>query len=154
MKHKFNFNTQYHQFYISDKNSPGNTDSENFWTNDAYNDRLALEKGIVGVGTQCYGPIKGELDILDNENIDIDSNNYDHIVEGGIEVISDTLLITDCPNFNIEMKIKVNPGKYRVRVYSSNLNSVIDDAGNDYYKIELWPSLNMERKVIKRFVHQ
>lgn len=60
----------------------------------------------------------------------------------------------DCPNSSVELEVKVKPGNYRVRVYSSNLDTVIDDDGDDYYKIEMWPDDNMERKVLKKYVRK
>jgi len=152
MNQTFNFYTQYHQFYIGDKLSSAKVNLEDFWTDDAYEDRLAIEKELIGVRTQSYGNIKGEINILDVENTYIDTSKYDHIVEGGLIMESDTLVILDCPNTNIEFKIKINPGKYRVRIYSSNLKSVVEDEGDDYYKIEIWPDSNMERKVLKQYI--
>jgi hypothetical protein len=41
--------------------------------------------------------------------------------------------------------LKLEPGNYNVSVYSSNLVSVkepdlVNDADNDYYRVELWKS--------------
>ena len=154
MKYKLEFSTQYKQFYLCDKESFKRTESSEFWTIDAHNDRLAIGEGILGIGTQCYGPVKGEMDILDRINITFDSTLFDHIVEGGIEIKSGILEVLDCPNSNVELTILLKPGSYCVRVYSSNLESVDGDAGNDYYKIEVWPEqqASMERNVLKRFV--
>jgi len=153
MKYNLNFRTQHNQFYLYDKASPANTASDDFWTAEAHDDRLALENGILGIGTQCYGHIKGELDVLDNANQAVDYNHYDHVVEGGLEVKSGVLQVLDCPNSEVELEVKLTPGTYRVRVYSSNLASAdIDEVeGNDYYKIKIWPDTNMERKVLKRY---
>lgn len=86
--YRFDFFTQYGQFYICDKESPMETDSDEFWTDEAFNDRLAVENGVIGVGTKCYGPVKGELVLLDNENTDFDIGLYDHIVEAGLKIDS------------------------------------------------------------------
>jgi len=153
-RYEFKFYTEYHQFYICDKISSGNTGSEDFWTEEANNDRLAMEDGILGIGTECYGHVNGELDLLDSANNKIDTSKYDHIVEGGLELKSGTVQILDCTSSTIIFETKVNPGIYRVRVYSSNLKSVIDDDGDDYYKIEIWPDSTMERKVLKRYIHK
>jgi len=157
-KQYFKFQTEYRQFYLEDgkAENKGNTTSQNFWTEEAFNSRMALEKGIVGVGTESYGNIKGEIEILDKSNDNIDYNKYDHIVEGGINIPSGELQILNCPDSNLELTLKVNPGKYRVRIYSSNLESVKDydlpnDTDNDYYRIELWKSDDMERKILKQF---
>lgn len=151
MDYKINFYTQYHQFYICDKMSPGETDSQDFWTKAAHNDRLAMEEGIVGIGTECYGPVKAELLILGSVNSNVKYDSYDHIVEGGLELKSGVLQVVDCPNFNIECTIQLKPGIYRVRVYSSNLKSVNGDKGDDFYKIEIWPDTILERTVLKRY---
>lgn len=93
---------------------------------------------------------------MEKPNTDADYNKYDHIVEGGINILSGELQILDCPNNHLELSLKVAPGKYRVRVYSSNLESVKEtdlpnDSDKDYYRIEIWPSEEMERKVLKQY---
>ena len=152
MKYKFNFYTQYHQFYLCDKTSLKNTDSNDFWTTEATDDRMAIKSDIIGVGTECYGTIRGELNVLDSVNNQFDTSKFDHIVEGGVEIKSGILQILDCPNSNVELEVKIKPGTYRIRVYSSNLSSVIGDEGDDYYKIEIWPNRNMARKVLKKYI--
>ncbi|MGC4040336.1 MAG: hypothetical protein QM710_06000 [Flavobacterium sp.] len=157
MKHKFSFYTQYNQFYLADKDGKGDTGSSNFWTKEALKDKLALEKGIIGVGTQSYGEIRGEIEILEKPSDNVDYGLYDHVVEGGIDIKSGELQVLDCPNSHLELKLKLNPGKYRVRVYGSNFDSVIEedlanDTDNDFYKIEIWPDENLERKVLKQYI--
>jgi hypothetical protein len=44
----------------------------------------------------------------------------------------------------------MKPSTYRVRIYSSNLNTVDGDEGDDYYKVEVWPSVYKERIVLKK----
>ncbi len=155
-KKHFEFYTEYRQFYITDKGTLGDTGSPDFWTETASNERLATESGVLGVGTESYGNIKGEIELLEKANEDIDFTKYDHIVEGGINVQSDELQILNCPDNLIEATLYVTPGKYRVRIYSSNLASVkepdlANDTDDDYYRIEVWPSNDMERKVLKQY---
>ncbi|MGV4413591.1 hypothetical protein [Chryseobacterium sp. T1] len=154
--YRFTFSTQYNQFYLEDKGNNSDTVSFDFWNEDAFNERLALSNKIIGVGTQSYGNIKGEIEILEKPNTNIDYSKYDHIVEGGINIGSGELQILDSPNSHLELSLKVTPGKYKVRVYSSNLASVKEpdlpnDTDNDYYRIELWKSDEMERKVLKQY---
>lgn len=148
---RLNFYTSHHQFYIYDKDSAGDTGSENFWTEDASNDRLVTEDGILGIGTECYGPVKGEVSLLGMPRSNLNLDEYDHIVEAGIEVTSGIIQVIDCPSSNIELELNVNPGTYRVRIYSLNLASVEYDEGNDFYKIEIWPDTEMKRMVLKRY---
>jgi len=151
MIHKLNFYTSYHQFYISDKASHQDTGDTNFWTENATHSRLAVGDGMLGVGLECYGQFKGELVLLDRMNEDIMYDQYDHIVEAGINIKSGTLQVLDCPNSNVELEVMINPGKYKARIYSLNLASVIGDSGDDYYRIEIWPESNMERTVLKQY---
>lgn len=154
----FKFSTQYNQFYLEDEKeeNKGSTGSPEFWTDEAFKNRMALEKGIIGVGTESYGNIRGEIEVLDKPDIEKDYSKYDHIVEGGINIPSGKLYIKDCPTGHLELSLDVSPGKYRVRVYSSNLASVKEndlphDTDKDYYRIEIWPSEDMERKVLKQY---
>ena len=151
MKYHIDFYTSYSQFYITDKDSEGATNSDKVWTTEAFNERLAIEDGILGVGTECYGPVKGEVHLLTSPNNQEVLDEYDHIVEAGINIKSGIIQILNCPDSNIELEINIEPGIYRVRVYSSNLASVEGDEGDDYYKIEIWPDVEMGRKVLKQY---
>lgn len=154
MKYKLNFDTQYSQFYIEDKEIKTEINPSEFWSEEAHLDGLAMENGIVGVRTECYGPVKGELIILKKANNDINFDLYDHIVEGRLNVKSGIIQVLDCPNRSVELEISIESGFYRIRVYSSNLSSVVGDEGDDYYKIEIWKDDNLERKVLKRYVRK
>ncbi|TCC93923.1 hypothetical protein EZ428_03890 [Pedobacter frigiditerrae] len=149
MKYLLDFHTQYSQFYIADKFTYQQTDGD-FWNEDAYNDGLGSKDGILGVGTECYGPMKGELNTLSEENLNVDFANYDHIVEGSIEIKSGILQILDCPTSTIQLEVNLLPNWYMERIYSSNLESVYGDEGNDYYMIEIWPQPKANKKVLKR----
>lgn len=147
------FYTEYRQFYICDKDSPQLTDSDNFWTEEAISDRLAIENGILGVGTECYGPVKAKLDLIDKENNSYDIKNFDHIVEGSIKIESGILQVLPCIDNIVVLQINVQPDTYRVRIYSSKLSTVIGDDGDDFYFIEIWPDKWSDRKVIKKYAH-
>lgn len=157
-KMDFKFSTAYNQFYIEDKECKGSTGSPYFWTEEAFKERLALENGVIGVATQSYGNIKGEIEVLDKAPLTINYDKYDHVVEAGINLESGEVQILDCPNSHLEAVLNVKPGTYRMRVYSSNLNSVKqpdtpNKTDNDYYRIEIWPSDEMERKVLKQYTN-
>ena len=151
MQYPLNFYTSHCQFYICDKRSDKQTRSANFWTGDAFNDRLAIENRILSVGTECYGPVKGELFLFSEPKNHINFDQFDHIVEAELEIKSGIIQILDCPNSTIELEVNIIPGRYRVRIYSINLASVDGDEGDDFYRIEIWPSPVAERKVLKRY---
>jgi len=149
--YKLEFYTQHSQFYIVDKDASFDPVLSDLWTDDALSERLGIVDGIIGVYTECYGPVKGELEILDEPSKG-EYEGYDHVVEGGIDIVSGILQIQDCPTSSVELELKVNPGQYRVRVYSLNLASVKGDEGDDYYKIEIWPEKKgITRKVLKQY---
>lgn len=128
-----------------------NTGSVEFWTHDAFVDRLAIESGVLGVGTECYGPVKGEIVFLENQNAGFDIELYDHIVEAGLQIKSGIIQILDCPSSSVELEINVEPDSYKFRIYSINLASVDGDEGDDFYRIEFWKDLDLEKKVLKRY---
>ncbi len=157
MKHSFNFQTQYNQFYIVDKENKSEFDPGSYWSEEAYDAKLALANGFAAIGTHSYGNIKGEIELLQTPPEHIDYKLFDNIVEGGINISSGELQILDCPNSEVEFSLKVHPGKYRLRVYGSNFASVKEpdlphDTDNDFYRIEIWPDSNMDRKILKQHI--
>ena len=154
MEFKLNFYTQYSQFYIEDKEIKTEINPSEFWSEEAHSDGLALENGIVGIRTECYGPVKGEIIILRKRNDNINFDLYDHIVEGSLKVESGIIQVLDCPTNSVHAEFRIEKGIYRVRVYSSNLSSVVGDEGDDYYKIEIWKGDDLERKVLKKYIRK
>ena len=152
MKHKLNFSSSYRQFYLVDKQTSHNTDSDKFWTDQAFADKLAVEKGILGIGIENDEEIvKCELEILNSKSQIDNFNLYDHVVEASIQINSGTLQVLDCPNSHLELELNVEPADYRVRVYSNNLKSAYDDKPKDFYQIEIWKENFSDRIVLKRF---
>ncbi|MGE8533143.1 MAG: hypothetical protein ACN6OJ_01000 [Chryseobacterium sp.] len=152
----FKFNTEYNQFYITSDKASFVEDSIKA-DKAAYIARLGVEKNALVIFTQSYSNVKGKIEVLENGPVqNIDFTKYDHIVEGGIKSASGNLEILSWPGSDVELSIKVKPGDYRVRIYSSNFASVeetdlANDTDNDYYRIEIWPSHDMERKVLKQY---
>lgn len=152
---QLSFYTEYRQFYVSDKNPSGTTTSDNFWTEEASTRRLAVEDGILGVGTECYGPVKGEIELLNSSPSEDNFDSYDHVVEGDLQVKSGVLQIISCPTSTVEFETTVKPGNYRVRIYSMNLDSVNgEDEGEDYYRIEVWQESPKGVKLYKEYKNQ
>jgi len=153
MKHKtyrLDFYTSHNQFYIYDPKSNFGDFSIN---NEDYNDKLVVGKGIIVAITETYGHIRLKIEILDKERKIENFSIYDHVVEGGIETKSGILQILDCPSSRLIKEIKLPQGTYRVRIYSMNLKDVIgdEDENDDSYRIEIWPSNKLEKKVLKRY---
>lgn len=152
MKTKLKFITDYRQFYLCDKEANGNTGSENFWSETAFADKLAVEDGVLGIGIENdEGVVKCEIEILSDKSMLEDFNNFDHVVEASLKIHSGILQILDCPHAEVEMETELENGEYRVRVYSSDLESAYEENPKDSYKIEMWKEAYSERTVLKRF---
>jgi hypothetical protein len=145
------FDTSYHQFYILDKDSPSDTDSNTFWTEESHQDRLAIGTNILGVSTGCYGDVKSLIKLLEIEPV-VELDKYDHIVEASIFITSGILQIIPCVSSDdAELELKLPIGEYCIRINSGNLASVVGDEGEDFYVVQIWPSEKRKRNVLKRF---
>lgn len=152
MKFNLNFTTDYGQFYLNDKEPNGETNSDYFWTDKAFEDKLAVEDGILGIaiGNQ-EGIVNCEFEILQTKSTITDFDNCDHIVEGSLKIHSGELQIIDCPFSSIELETKIENGEYRVRIYSYNLESAETEEPKDFYKIEMWKEKFKERTLLKKY---
>ena len=153
MKIDLNFTTDYGQFYLNDKNFIGQTDSQFFWTDEAYENKIAVEKGILGI---CIGNdegiVKCEIQILDSKSTTFDFTKSDHVVEASLTIQSGVLQVLDCPFSEIEFQEDIENGEYRVRVYSKNLESAYNENPNDSYLIEIWKENFSEPIVLKKYL--
>ncbi len=151
MKFSLDFTTSYGQFYLSDKDE-GDTGSPDFWTDEAFNDKLAVEKGVLGVSLEnSEGIVKGEIEILGSKSLISDFSDFDHVVEASLVINTGFLQINDCPFSALILEEKIETGNYRVRVYFKNLKTAYDKDPKDFYKIEIWKDSFSDRSVLKRF---
>jgi len=149
-KTELSFYTQYSQFYICDKTADMDKTDE-FWSDEAFAMRLADHSGVLGIGTECYGPVKGEINFLGQSPQTVEFSDFDHVVEGDLEISSGILQIQDCPNGAVEFEKELPLGNYRVRIYSINLGSVDGDEGDDYYRIEVWRGQPLGKRLLKEY---
>lgn len=151
MKFSLDFTTSYGQFYLNDKDQ-GDTGSPDFWTNEAFNDKLAVERGVLGISLEnSEGIVQGELEILTSKSLVSDFNDFDHVVEATLEIKTGFLQINDCPFSNLVLEEKIENGNYRVCIYYCNLESGYSENPKDFYKIEMWRDTFVDRYVLKRF---
>ena len=152
MKINLKLVTDNRQFYLNDKNANGNTGSENFWSESAFADKLAIEDGVLGIGIENdEGKVECEFEILNSKSLIDNFTDFDHVVEASLKIHSGILQIIDCPHSEVEMETEIENGEYRVRVYSINLNTAYEENPKDSYKIEMWKEAYSDRKVLKRF---
>lgn len=148
------FYTSHQQFYLVDSSYLPTDDGNEAWTDSAFHQRLIPEKGRLSVITECYGPVKGVLEICDRDFAEDDFSAYDHVVEGKIALSTGVLQVQDCPTSQVETEVKLKPGLYHVRVYSRDLSTVFGDEGDDFYRIVVWPvteDTDMTVRVLKQY---
>ncbi|KOS06198.1 hypothetical protein AM493_09265 [Flavobacterium akiainvivens] len=154
-KYKLDFYSSHNQFYIFDKNCNYDTGSADFWTEEAFVQQMAVSPCGVGVGTYSYGYVRGEVELFNAAQPIRDLAGFDHVVEAGFTITSGALEVMGCMNFDDTVSIEIPNNTYRVRVYGSNFSSVIEtdldhNTDNDFYRVEIWPDTNTERKVFKQ----
>jgi hypothetical protein len=149
INHQLSFFTEYYQFYILDANSPAETDTADFWNEDAGPRKLAIGKGILGVTVAKYDEIKVEVKVLDDKPKT--DAKADHIVESSLDISSGILQIKDCTGFETMLELKLEKTSHLIRISSYNLGSVKNDEGDDYYAVEIWESEDKETKILKEW---
>lgn len=139
------FYTQHKQFYLTngaDEDSDGD-----LWTETTSFQRMAIDKGFLAVGIECYGPVKAQLEIKNDASNIGKLDKYDHVVEGKIDIETGVLQVQDCPTSFVVQEVKLPAGLYSVRVYSKGLETVKGDEGDDFYRIVIWPAMDNDKKV-------
>lgn len=149
--HPLDFYTQYNQFYIVDS---GYKESEkDIWADSALMNRLGVDEDLLAVFTGSYGPIKGQLEIKNDGSSIENLEEYDHVVEGKINIETGVLQVQDCPTSSVVQEVELPSGLYSVRIYSKGLTTVEGDEGDDFYRIVIWPAMNNDKqvKVLKQY---
>jgi hypothetical protein len=153
MRYKLNFQTDYGQFYLTNsidinlKDEYGTKE----WFDEALKTHIGFHENELIIFTLSTNRIKGEINVLAKENTNINFDKFDHIVESNINLNSCVLEVNSWfRNFTVK-KIILRSGKYRVRVYISNLYTERDsnENGKYYYTIEVWPDTTEGIKVLK-----
>jgi hypothetical protein len=140
----------YHQFYLSsDEESLIGTGADSFWTGESIRKMLATGPGLVGIGTGTYGDVPVSIQLATSSPQE-DLGKWDHVAETFIDLGSGRLHVTGCPDGPAGL-IKVEPGIYRVRVYSGKLDTVEDEQGEDYYRIVIWNDTPCQPRVLKQW---
>ncbi len=140
----------YFQFYLQDEPAAG--DLAKRWTDEAVRNLLALAPGVIAIGTVRNMPVPVTIEIRDSPP-DEDSDAWDQINECSLEIRSGTLVVAGCTDyFPDALRIQVKPGPYRARIFYANLDSLSENglAGEDTYKVVLWPAPSGRPVVIKR----
>lgn len=161
----FSLYADHYQFYIGDSETGGDVTAPDFWCDEAFDRRLAVGEGIIGVGTEVYGTVPVVVEVHDCAPDD-DLAGWDHVVEASLHVPSGQIAIDGCLNYvprdlpHIGYRsplIEVMPGRYRVRVYFGGLESVRveetqygeEEVSDEHYRVVLWPAAYAEPAILR-----
>ncbi len=135
-----NLFADYYQFYIQDEQVSG--DLSKAWTDEAEDRLLAVAPGTIGIGTVRNMEVPVRIKIYESEpQLKNDLTNIQHVNECDLIANSEKLVVAGCTDyFPDAMRIEINRGIYRARVYYGNLDRLSEDKldGEDFYEIHLW----------------
>ena len=120
------------------------------WTEEAVSRGLAVDDGIVGVGTarNVEVPVTVTVSSMPPEM----QGDADSVVEADLECNSGRVVVMGCTDYGPDaLRIHVPPGWYRVRASARGLRTVRENGleGDDEYRIDLWPSAPTGVAVVK-----
>jgi hypothetical protein len=147
----------YYQIHLFDEGSE--TDLGDAWTDTAMLDGLAVAADAMAVGTAVNVNVAVTLEVVDAAPED-DSVDFDHVVEGSLQVPSGRLVVMGCTDYEPEAaRFAVAEGPVRVRIARSNLaeaerldiESDNDPATMERLRLQIWAAPHDEPVVIKRW---
>ncbi|WP_405142451.1 hypothetical protein OG589_34560 [Sphaerisporangium sp. NBC_01403] len=147
----------YHQIHLLDDGST--SDLGEAWTSEAYADRLAAADDAIAVGTSVNVTVAVRVELLDAPPAD-DLADFDHVVEGSMQVPSGRIVIMGCTDYEPDAaRFRVPVGPVRVRVASSNLAEAerlgvdSDDAQQtmERLRVQVWPAPTGVPALLKRW---
>jgi hypothetical protein len=147
---RLNLFADYFQFYLQDESAEG--DLSDYWTEEATDRLLAVAPGAVGVGTVRNMEVPVSIEVLDAEP-PLDAAEWDHMTECSIQIESGKLVVAGCTDYFPEaMRIPLAPATYAVRVSYGGLATLSADGldGGDHYRVQLWPGIATEARVVKQ----
>ena len=146
-----NLFADYHQLYLQDEQA--DTDTPEDWGEQLTTRMIAVDPGIVGIGTARNMTVPVRVDLVATRPDD-DFDVWDHVAEASLEVSSGQIVIAGCMDYFPDAKrLPVLPGCYRVRVYYGGLNTLSEDGldGEDHYQVVLWPEKYRSPGVLKKW---
>ena len=141
--HRLSFYTTHSQFYLIDPAVEANTGSDKFWTDEAHKRGLAVEAGVLGVGTASYGHVRCFFQFSRSEPT-LPVAPWQRVVEASIYLSEGRYAVINCPDSTVHHQGVSDPGDYRLRVHGAFLDQVVEDGlGDDcfdFYWLVLWPA--------------
>lgn len=141
----------YFQFYLQDDDERFG-DLSKAWTDEAVERMLAVAPGVVGVGTARNMTVPIVVEVLDEEPA-ADFDQWEHVVEAGLEVQSGRLVVAGCTDYlPAAERLPVSVGIYRVRMSCCGLSTITENGleGDDRYRVQLWQVARLEPPVVRK----
>jgi hypothetical protein len=147
----------YHQIHLFDEGSEA--DVADAWTDEAVADNVAVAADAIAVGTVVNVFVAVTVEVLDRAPAD-DSGDFDHVVEGSLEVRSGRLVVMGCTEYEPDAaRFAVPVGWLRMRASRSNLDvaarldldSDEDPATTERVRVQVWPAAPQPPVVVKRW---
>jgi hypothetical protein len=122
------------------------SDLDKAWTSRATLDRIAVEKGQVGLGTERPDTVGVDIEVLNGRPGD-QAEPYDHITEASLETKSGALVILGPTDYEPDApRVSLFPGSWRLRSSHAGLRH-----GTERIRLQLWPAPPAAPEVLKRW---
>ena len=142
------------QFYIVDPDEDWQIAYGEIWNKRAMELGVAVARGLIAIGTARHrGYAQVTIEVHEARPAEL-LDSWDKVVECGISISSDRILVT-APEEDPEEaeQIMIPPGDYSALVYFGGFDSIRDEwsmEGQDYYRIVLWIGDVLEPSIVYR----
>jgi hypothetical protein len=154
-KEEIRLDASHWQFWVQDSEPGSAADEATFWTDEAFNNRLAVGDGVMAVETGTYDTVKVCVE-QHHSKPSVNLTDWDHVTERGLEVRTEFILIKGCLSQS-GLFFRVQPRHYRVRACHANLRESEREVPKswtgefrDWYLVQFWPGKLSRAKVLKR----
>lgn len=141
----------YFQIYLQDELAQG--DLSESWTQEAIDNFFAVAPGTIGMSTARNMDVPLSVHITTSRPLYDDFSSWDQVIEASIDVPSGKIVVMGTTDYLPDaLRIPVEPGTYRARIYSGDLESLSEDGleGDDHYQVIIWPEAPSTPVVLKQ----
>ncbi|MGK5547697.1 hypothetical protein ACSNOH_23600 [Streptomyces sp. URMC 127] len=147
----------YFQIHVMDDEADG--DLSDVWTEQAVADGLGVTEEALAIGTAVNVNVAVSVHVLAAQPDD-DSDDFDHVVEAGLNLASGRLVVLGCTDyFPDAARFGMPAGWIRIRASRRNLAAAVEadiDSDNapettEQLRLQAWPAPCSPPQVIKRW---
>jgi hypothetical protein len=140
----------YFQFYLQDE--AVDEDWGTFWTDETVERMLAVGECSVGIATARNMNVPVVVSVHDAAP-EADFGEWELVNECSFRVRSGQMMVIGCTEGSPQERARfsLTPGSYRLRVSYVGLDMLSDDGleGDDFYRLQIWPSPRAETRTLK-----